>query len=531
MSLLRFLFGTLSTGSSAPPIGGIGPTLFVEVELAGVASGWTNLASDVLRPYGVRITRGIRGSGPTDRVASTGTAKFVLNNSDRNSGAKLGYYSPYHANKRTGWALGINCQIRLVDPSDGSNHVMFSGRIDAIDPAPGIKAERTVSVTATDWIDEAARWALTPAVGEQVGKRADEILTAILAQMPRQPTTTLFDIGSDAYQYALDTRSIAQQAALTEFAKLAASEFGLIYVTGNGSLRFEDRHRRLMDTSTDWTIPDTALQDLRLPSTRAEIINTVRVVTHRKPVDPAPTTAVYEQTGAIEVPGSGGTKTIEGSYRDPETGDAIGATGILPQVAGVDYVANINPDGTGADITADFTVAVTAGPATVKFVITNNNFFTGSLTVNRLFGRGIYDRGTTTFTATNPTSIATNGENVVTIDMPYQDKADVGQGAADYTLAKYGAAFAQARRIRVFGTTNPLLLQIETRDISDRLSISETATGLSSAFFINGLDILVTPTGHVQADYTLAPAADPFSGMYWVLGTSTLGTDTTPAPF
>ena len=37
--------------------------------------------------------------------------------------------------------------------------------------------------------------------------------------------------------------------------------------------------------------------------------------------------------------------------------------------------------------------------------------------------------------------------------------------------------------------------------------------------------------GVLRATYTLAPAADPFAGVYWVLDVSTLGTDTTPAPF
>ncbi len=60
--------------------------------------------------------------------------------------------------------------------------------------------------------------------------------------------------------------------------------------------------------------------------------------------------------------------------------------------------------------------------------------------------------------------------------------------------------------------------------------LSETVTGLSNLAFINGEVLTVQPSGHVSVVYTLAPAADPFSGLYWVLGVSTLGTDTLLAP-
>lgn len=166
------------------------PTYSVEVELNGVGGGWTNLQADTLREFGIIIRHGISGSGPGDLVAGTGTAQFALNNSARNSAGAVGYYSLYHASKRSGWALGIGCRIRLQDPNTGTTYTRFVGRIDRIDPEPGLRLSRAVKVTAADWMDEAARWTIPPDIGEQVGKRGDEILSAILDEMPRQPTTT-----------------------------------------------------------------------------------------------------------------------------------------------------------------------------------------------------------------------------------------------------------------------------------------------------------------------------------------------------
>jgi hypothetical protein len=510
------------------------PIAYVELELNGSGAGWTDVLRDVIIDEWISIRHGIDGSGPADLVARTGTAAFVLNNSASNSAGLLGYYSLYHANKRSGWGLGIGCRIRLQDPTTSVIYTRFIGRIDVINPAPGAHGDRRVSVTATDWMDEAARWTLTPDIGEQIGQRGDQILSAIVAQIPRQPEDTDLDMGTESYPYALDTSGNTGQSALAEFGKLAASEFGLIYVKADGTLRYEGRHSRLLDTTDDWTITDADLQDLSLPSTRDEIINTVRVTTHPRVLDPIlgqpPTLLVYDQANVIAI-AAGETKLLLGSFRDPVTGDPIGATEVQDQVAGTDYLANASQDGSGADVTSDLDVVLSIGQAGVSFSITNHNANTVYLTRNQLRGRGIFDHGTQQFEASDAPSVAATGEHAVAFDMPYQVDDDVGQGAADYLLAKYSPTFAQARVIAVTAREAVGLAQILTRDISDRLAIAETVSGLNSSFFINGEVLDVLPSGHLRATYTLAPAADPRAGLYWILGTAILGTDTVPAPF
>ncbi len=509
------------------------PTVLVEVELSGVGNGWTNLGQtgdrDVESAAGWVVRRGIPGGGPDDNVAQTGTFTFTLNNSTGNSARTLGYYSPYHASKRTGWGLGIRCRLRLVDPATSTARTRFMGRIDAIDPVPGSKRERAVRVTAVDWIDEAARWALTASVGEQAGKSWDQVVTNILAAMPFQPTSTSFDVGAETYPYVLDASQLGSQTALEEFKKLSDSERGLIYVKADGTLKAEGRHARMIVSTTSWTLTESDMQNVSLPSTRAEIINAIRVTTHPKVVDIAATTLIYTMAAALLVP-SGQTITFTAPYRDPTTGEFIGATSVQPQVAGTDYVANRSSDGSGTSMTADFTVTVTAIGSGAQFTVTNANVSAGYLTVNRLFGKGIYDRGTVQSEARDAVSVATNGENAVGFDMTYQPNVNVGQAAANYYLSKYGMAVAQARTVTVFGKTPTLLTQILQREISDRLMLSETVTGLSDLVFINGEELRGMPTGHVSVTYTLAPAADPFAGLYWVLGVNTLGVDTLLAP-
>ena len=155
----------------------ITPTAIVEVELDGVDAGWTDVTADVLRAPGIVIRRGIDETRPDARVASTGTASFALNNSENNSTATVGYYSPHHANVRRRLRArhrlpGVACRTRRP----GMFAVQFLGRLDAIDPLPGAHGARQVLVTAVDWFDEAARWRLTPAIGEQIDKSWDAVL-------------------------------------------------------------------------------------------------------------------------------------------------------------------------------------------------------------------------------------------------------------------------------------------------------------------------------------------------------------------
>jgi len=519
-----------TTASGTAPSGLVKPTLIIESELSGADAGWTDMTRDVRQAFGVRLRKGMQDGSPQALVSPSGTASFVLNNSTTNSAHLLGYYSPYHANCRTGWRKGIRCRIRFQNPNTGAYTTQFVGYVDAIDPVPGLRGPRYVRVTLTDWFDELARFVIPPSIGTQIEQTWDQILTAIIAEMSIQPTATSFDVGSEVFPYALDTVAGSKQYGLAEAVKLAQSEYGFFYEKGDGTVRAEGRHSRLLNTTVVWSIADNDLQALSLPSARSEIINKALVTIHPRIVDPLPTTVVYDQEGTPEL-AQAQTLVIRGSYRDPVTGDPIGAIEIQDQVSGVDYNANENADGTGIDYHSNMIITVDAGPNNADFSVFNGNAATVFLTVNRLLGRGLYDRAPQTLQVSDSVSIAQNGEHSIEFDMPYQASAFVGQGLADYINIRYSSGFAQVRAIRVVAKNATLLAHVLAREISDLVTITETVTGAASNFFVNGYEKVLTSAGVLIADYILAPAYDPFAGLYWVLGTSTLGTNTLPARF
>lgn len=500
------------------------PTVLVEYY---GASAWRAVTADVRSEAGITITRGMPGSMPDDRIAVTGTCEFSLRNDARNSGSTLGYYSPDHASVRTGWALGVPLRVKLTDPA-GPTYTVFYGRVDAVDPVPGKKGPRTVRVVAVDWLDEAARWNVPASLGEQVGKRADELITTIVSAMPVAPYYSSYDTGRESYPYALDVGGEDQTAALTELARIAGSELGFVYVKGDGTLKFEGRHARLLNTTVSATLTDTELSDLALASSRSDIINTVRVTVWPRVVDATPTTVLYSQVNAIPI-GAGETLTLLGPYRDPVTGDRCGGVEMQALVSGSDYVINAAENGSGADLTGSATVAVEFGAAGARFEVTNGSASAGYITTLQARGRGVYAHSSVTLEATDSASKTAYGERVATLSMPYQAKADVGQAAATWLLDAYSDPAARLKSLTFYGRTTALVTHALARELSDRVRVTETVTGLSSDDFnIQSIKLAVLPSGHVRAEWGLVPA--PAATSYFVIGTSSIGTGVL-APF
>jgi hypothetical protein len=84
----------------------------LQMEFSGAGLGWTDVTGDVRSEMGVVASWGIKGVTASDRLASTGTLTFTMNNGPTNSGHKIGYYSPDNSNVRTGFRVGM--RVRLV---------------------------------------------------------------------------------------------------------------------------------------------------------------------------------------------------------------------------------------------------------------------------------------------------------------------------------------------------------------------------------------------------------------------------------
>lgn len=481
--------------------------------LAHYQSYWTSLGNDVLQP--VSATLGISGNSPTDVAANPGELHFELDNSASNSGATLGWYSPAGATKRSGWTFGI--PVRWVFTYSSVEYVRFRGKIGVINPVPGQKFSRRVSVVAYDIIDDLAT-ADARQVTVQTSKNEAQLLASVLAALPStaQPAATSYDTGLDTSSYAFN--NVGQgTAAASLLHDIVLSSLGLLFVAGDGTLKYLNR-QSITKLASSLTFSDDMI-GLVVPSTLAGIFNRVRTTIHPKTVDAAPTTVLYSMTGsAMKIP-AGSVVTIWGAYRDPSaalsTQTLIGGFNtVLPLVATTDYTANAAADGSGANKTSSLSIATTAFASTAKFVITNTDAYNDVwLTALQIRGEGIYDQGPRTFE--HYTAMA-YGDRPVDIDLPYQESADFGANAAAFVDAQYNSLTSRVESVQyVAGASSTFALAAMQLDVGALVTLTESVTGLAASTAVINSVRLDWKSNDLRVTYGLRPAS-PYA--VWRLG-------------
>ena len=489
-----------------------------------LGSSWTSI-TDVIIGGGLNLNYGISGSGPADRVASTGTMTFALDNSASNSAGLLGYYSPNNANKRSGFELGIG--VRLAITYAGITYYKWRGFLTSIEPMGGIKRERVTNCVAVDYMDDAAS-SLLNQVALQINKRSDEVFTAVYNNLARPAPATSIGTGISTFAFALDNVQDESTTVLSAFQTIAASEVGFIYTKGDttqgATLVFENRTTRQAAASSATITND--MIDMTANRSMKELLNRIKVTTYPREVDAAATTVLYSLSNANTTVATGSTLTIDAAYTDPNQKAArVGGTDMVTPVATTDYTMNTLADGTGTNLTASFTVTPVFGANSAKLIIVNSSGVDGFITKLQLRGKGIYTYDPTISTSQDTASQLLYGINTLSYDMPYQDTLTVGQSAADYCRYIYKNPLTYLRDITIDANASATMMGYAlAREISDRITVSETVTGLSADYYINAVNLSITANNQISATWTLAPSA-----AIWLLGitgASEIGTTT-----
>ncbi len=156
---------------------------------------------------------------PRDRLASTGSLSFSLDNSG-------GLYTPDGASALTGWAKGT--PVKIVFTYNGETFTRFKGVVEHIKVDSGTTRSRKAHVTVLDWLDYAAKYPLDiPTVEED--KTADYTLQTIVDNMPIAPSATDFEEGTTEFPTIFDSATIKTRG-YSEFSKVVNSEPGLGYL-------------------------------------------------------------------------------------------------------------------------------------------------------------------------------------------------------------------------------------------------------------------------------------------------------------
>ena len=488
-----------------------------------IGGAWLNIWADVLHNPSPMSNTGIMGNSPLDRVGDPGLLVFYLRNDAQNSAGLAGYYSPGHPNALSGWTTGL--KVRHVFVFEGEEKIKFYGKIspDGITPDSGIYTQRRVRVVAEDWMSLAADHELN-LLELQENKRIDEAVTTIVANMPVAPLASDYATGISTFPTVFDATQTGTRA-ISEFQKLALSEFGYIYIKRDGTgetLVVESRDTRSNQSNT--VVPQViSLSEISLNEDGSTLLNeddsisvynstttldfdnenipqAVRTAygknlankivakSYPRKIDAAATTVLFELQSPFQLT-AGQTKTgYRGSYRDPEGGASyVNGRDMVTPASGTDYAAFANQDGTGTDYTANLIVTATYGTNEVDYTLQNTSSATIWVTKLQARGRGIYLYDPIQTLAEDAASQLLQGVIPLSFDMVYQDNPTVVDAFSEYTLGLEKDPVLTVDEYPIVANRNANnILGFMYLEPGTRARFTETQIGIDSDYFIQG---------------------------------------------
>jgi hypothetical protein len=497
----------------------------VEFELG---TDWTDVYDDVMVTPVLKGRYGSFGQKPTSRVASPGSLDLVLDNSPANSGGLEGYYTPGHANVRSGFTNGIGCRVTFTYARD--TFYKWQGRIKKIDPEAGTWGPLTVKVRAIDWMGDAAK--LKPeGIETQANAKGEALLSHALTKLTNQPNDTDFGTGQSTFAYAFDEVRDRQTTMHQILKNVAYSELGFIWVSGDsdkgGVLRWRDRHSRV--TTTDVLIEmvgtgtdSDSFDFIDVEDNRNSIFNNFRVTAFPRTVDSDVIDSdvgigvMWELQGDdITVP-AGQTVILYGNYTDPEN------PGV--RIGGLNMASVTSDDWSWSGNDSDLAIVDTLGGNSARFAITNNGAASGDLTKLQVRGKRVLVYQPAVVEAYDSDSIDDYEDRPFNLRLPYQNKTTEAQDFADILLGWYKDAIVRVKSVTFSPNRNDGMMKAFLRgEPGSKIKITEPIANIDEEFFINGVQFKVMAGSVVKATWYLEPAS---TAAYWILGTSKLDTET-----
>lgn len=462
----------------------------VEILADWTSAQWVDLSDDVHVETGIRFSRGIVGRSPVDLVATPGAMTLALRNDAENAGQTLGWYSPFHANVRSGW--GEDVAIRLLAEyapplSIVTEYPLWRGRVKTIRVRPGRDLERLVDVYAEGCLGAFARRPLRN-LEIQVDQTEEVLIRTVAAAVPypQQPPGLNIDTGVMQVPYAFDQNGDGKNG-LSLLQQIAVTVVGRIYEAADGSLTYSSRqHSDLGDVAH--TVTDLELAgdpaNFAVPVSSEQVIDRVRLTLHPKTVGASATDVIYSSPSVIVVP-SGSSISFSVNYADPDnTLKLIGATDYQdPPVASTDYAANSQADGLGSDLTGDQTVTVDFLASRAQVTLANAAigdayYVNGSgEPFFQLRGRRISDDGERSTGEPLVPDDYDEDHHLYVFDQPFQDDILIADQIVQLIITSWGLP-QSVERIPLDPQTDSTELQAALGvEITDTWEVSEELTG------------------------------------------------------
>ena len=485
------------------------------VEMEFSTGVWTE-NTDILLSEGLYWDRGIDAVDPTVGVATPGALHFVLDNKASNSGAKDGYYSPGHANVRSGFGFGMSARLKITSGATSWYH--FFGTLKTIDVEAGTTGQGRVFCTVVDYMDKLSETKDLRLVLRE-NYTVDQALTDVVGQVNTAPQNTDYDTGSDNLLFLFDDLG-SNIHAMTVCSDLMATERGFLSVRGNATdgetLRMESRKARAVATSDETFVEGELIYDdgIVVPSMLERVVNIADAAAFPRSIATSVAVVQLEEEVLIS---AGQSVDMWVDYRDPSnSAEYVGADAVVtPLVATTDFTANDTAGGGGVDITTDFSGTVSAFASRCKITITNNGAIAGyvrgpgSTDGLQVRGNAILRYAAVEKHAENAASIALYDQRPLpnVVDMPYQGDVNVAQSAADFIANVRGGIVNVPTVVRPNTAVPSIMERSVDRDIGDRITVSETRTAVSAVdVHIMSVHGRMLPNRLIEIEWGVAPA-------------------------
>jgi len=483
---------------------------------AYISGAWTSIARDVeAKRVPVEMWRGINGSSITDRVASPGRLSCQLDNDTSNSAGLLGYYSPRHANMRTGF--GRNTNIRLKFTYGGTDYYKFYGYITDLQPTIGQFKDPSSVLIATDYMQRLVEYKLKQ-LDVQQNKRSDEVVSTILASLPTTPLTE--DLEADAYtiRYLLSQEQDEKTTVMGALQKLCQSSMCYFFITGNttnGETAVYEREATRAGRTSSATLNDT-MTDMQPKRSMNDVRNKLIGLTHPIRIDETAETLLYTLENEIRIP-AGESITINLQFRDPNSlATRVSGLDIVTALeSGTHYRASVYPNSVDNDAASSLTATVNAGGNATSATLENTGTVAIYVNMLKIYGRGVYFY--------NPVEIVKesgDGDKVGTYDFYYQSDQFRAQTMLNRLHQRASSEEESIESVSFYADANSTLMGYAmTLDIGDKVTIVETATGLNDLYTINNVSYIIETDGTLRCVWGLEPAD---VAEYFILNSSLL---------
>lgn len=520
---------------------------------------WLDITADVLH-RGRRWSHGIMSSAPLDRIASVGSAYFLLRN-DSVSGTEY-RYTPGHVNCISGFS--VKTKVKIVASWSGNSKTVFLGWIPPdgiVQPTAGNQAN-IVSVTAFDYMYTLLNHTVTLAsIG--INKTLGDTTTDLLALLEVQPSRV--DKGNFSETFAATNETVRENTSVyAELNKAVLSEMGYAYLkyepnsTANDILMVEGQTDRSAVSTYDTVdpgdgevvyfltdesgnkitteVPEYIILDYvttfdSIPGImQFSVTNgahfTNRVLGKCYPKKLGSTTEIYRLNSPLSLKAGETRSNLRVSYLVEAGYVSVAATNVAIKGTPAMFV---NSNGTGANLSAYLDVSGIFGAADASLTLQNTGATDGYVTSLILEGYPIYIGDT----ITQVVEIATEGSEYyghieMVLDQKYQTDPEHNFDQISILATKYSERINTVQDITFCANSSNILAGLYiSNDIGSKIPVVYAGGNIDEDYFIHGIEVW-SEGNATLCKYILKPASyDSFN--FWEIesvGYSELGETT-----